>query len=103
MLCSADATLCTQWDIPFAPGVRESAWKYSKVMLEARDPLAATALDLWHGHQFCFFVTLGQSLPWFFVMIAALYIIIGLAKLPFVVLSAGVQFMAQAVAFTHAE
>jgi hypothetical protein len=57
---------------------------------------------MWHAHQYCFFVTLGQGLPWFFVVFLGIVVLLGLLKLPFVIVSAWNSLFAQIVAFTHA-
>lgn len=101
ILCSMDSAGCTQWDFPLAPMVRASAWNYSAVMMHSNTSTAA--MDLWYGHQFCFVVTLGQALPWFFVILGLAYVAVSLSRIPFVILAAGIQFLVQAVAFTHAE
>lgn len=57
--------------------------------------------DLWHGHQFCFFMTLGQLLPYIFLAIGILYALVQIVMLPVIVFSAGMQFAWQAIAYTH--
>ena len=101
IMCTLDANRCTEWDIPLAPMAREAAWNYSQVIQDSR--ASDAGMDLWHAHQFCFVVTMGQALPWFFLVIAVLYVGINMVKIPFVILSAGVQFLVQALSFTHAE
>jgi hypothetical protein len=59
--------------------------------------------DLWHGHQFCFFVTLGQLLPYVFLAIAMVYAAVQILMLPVLLFSAGFQFAWQALAYTHVE
>jgi hypothetical protein len=59
--------------------------------------------DVWHGHQFCFFVTLGQLLPYVFLLIALVYGIVQILMLPFLLVSAGFQFAWQAIAYTHVD
>jgi hypothetical protein len=61
------------------------------------------AQDIWHAHQFCFFVTLGQLLPYMFLLIALVYAAAQLVMLPVILLSAGFQFGWQALAYTHVE
>ena len=100
-LCASDVVNCTQVSVPYAPMVRQAAWNYSAVA--EGSSVSAQGLDLWHAHQFCFVVTLGQALPWLFVFVAGLYVGLNLLKVPFVVLAAGVQFAVQAVSFTHVE
>jgi hypothetical protein len=53
---------------------------------------------MWHAHQYCFFVTLAQGLSWFLGIV----VLLGLLKLPFVIVSAWNSIFAQIVAFTHA-
>ena len=53
---------------------------------------------MWHAHQYCFFVTLAQGLSWFMGIV----VLLGLLKLPFVIVSAWISLFAQIVAFTHA-
>ena len=102
-LCSMDATRCTQWDVPLVPMVRAAAWNYSSIVINSRQADDAAAMDLWHAHQFCFVVTLGQAMPWLFVGLFLAYLAVSLLRIPLVILAAGIQFMVQAVAFTHAE
>ena len=62
---------------------------------------SSEAMDLWHGHQFCFFMTLGQALPY---LILGLVIVLGavqLLSIPFALVAAAVQFVWQGIAFTH--
>jgi hypothetical protein len=80
-----------------------AAANYSKVLRNAGDYSSATGGgDMWHAHQYCFFVTLAQGLPWFFVVFLGLVVLLGLLKLPFVIVSAWISLFAQIVAFTHA-
>lgn len=102
LLCSFDAANCTGVDVPYAPMVRQAAWNYSRVISRSADGEGG-GLDLWHAHQFCFFVTLGQALPWLFVALAGVYVVLSMLTLPFAVISAGVQFLMQAISFTHVE
>ena len=60
-------------------------------------------MDVWHGHQFCFFMTLGQLMPYIFLLIGAAYALVQLMMLPVLLFSAGMQFAWQAVAYTHLE
>ena len=63
-----------------------AAANYSKVLRNAGDYSSATGGgDMWHAHQYCFFVTLGQGLPWFFVVFLGIVVLLGLLKLPFVI------------------
>ncbi len=100
-LCSLDIVNCTDVTVPYAPMVRQAAWNYSAVVKGAAE--TAQGVDLFQAHQYCFVVTLGQALPWLFVIVAAVYVVLSLLKLPFVVVAAGVQFLVQAVSFTHVE
>lgn len=104
--CSVDAEWCSapETRISFAPGIYETASnRYSPVIRATRGANETSeAVDLWRGHQYCFVVTIGQVLPWVFVAIAAIYLLICLLKLPFAVASAGAQLIAQAVSYTHA-
>lgn len=59
--------------------------------------------DLWHGHQFCFLVTLGQILPYMLLLLVLLFSSAQIIRLPFVLFSAATQFAWQAVAYTHVE
>ena len=59
--------------------------------------------DLWHGHQFCFFVTLGQLLPYIVALIALVYGIVQVIMFPVLLLASGFQFAWQALAYTHVE
>lgn len=107
-LAAADPTFCqngTQsiWLWPaFVPRVGElemAMQNHSAVIVQS----VAGDSDLWHGHQFCFFVTLGQAIPYLFVALAAVLGAFQLVKLPFAFVAAAGQFLWQAVAFTHAE
>lgn len=83
------------------PGeLQEALHNHSRVINASYFP-GDEAMDLWHGHQFCFFMTLGQALPY---LILALVIVMGalqLVKMPFAMVAAAVQFVWQAIAFTH--
>lgn len=84
------------------PGELQGALQNHSMVINASYTNSSEAMDLWHGHQFCFFMTLGQSLPY---LILALVIVIGalqLVKMPFALIAAAVQFVMQAIAFTHA-
>ena len=59
--------------------------------------------DLWNGFQFCFFLTLGQLLPYAFVLIGLVYSLVQLLLLPVVLFSSGMQFTWQAIAYTHVD
>jgi hypothetical protein len=84
LICLFDPANCTSFDVPYAPTVARAAWNYSRVNLEAVH--SAQALDMWHAHQFCFVVTLAQALPWFFVVVAGIYVVFSMLSLPFAVI-----------------
>ena len=103
LLCSFDAERCTYKEVELSgwtTGVRQAALNYSVVVKGANS--SPKDMDVWQGHQYCFFVTLGQALPFVFVFVAGTYLLAALLKLPFVVISAGTQLLAQIVSFTHA-
>jgi hypothetical protein len=112
IMCSFTGALnCTSVNIPYAPMVQQAAWNYSSVIAagnaansNSSSPGALSSpSDLLHAHQFCFWVTLGQALPWFFVMAMGVIVLLNMIKLPFVVLLAAWQFLVQAVSYTHVE
>ena len=43
-----------------APNYRLSAGNYSAVIRSSRTSNDPAAMDLWHAHQYCFVVTIGQ-------------------------------------------
>ena len=103
-----NAAGCTDVDVPYAPAVRQSPWKYAEVVrqttaISSSSWQKASALDTYYGHQFCFVMTLGQALPWFFVIISGFYVLLSMLRLPIIMISASVQFLVQAVSFTHVE
>jgi hypothetical protein len=102
MLCSLDPDGCTNISVPYAPLVMDASWNYSEVNQYAVSK-NATGMDVWRAHQYCFFVTLAQGLPWFLVWIVLIYLLVSLVYLPIPLLPAGVQFMVQALCFTHAD
>lgn len=59
--------------------------------------------DLWHGHQFCFFFTLGQAIPYMFLALVIGLGAMQLLKMPLAFIAAATQFLWQAAAFTHSE
>lgn len=61
----------------------------------------ATFMDIWHGHQFCFFITLGQLLPYILILVGMAYAAVQLLMFPVILFSAAMQFAWQAVAYTH--
>ena len=104
LLCSLDSDRCTYREVELgglAPGIRSAALNYSKVISNATSG-EPRAVDVWQGHQYCFFVTLGQALPFFYVLVAVFYLSVGVLKLPFVIASAGTQLLVQVLSFTHA-
>jgi len=102
MLCSFDPVTCKDVDFPYAPLVREASWNYSSIHVNAAVK-NETATDMWHAHQYCFFMTLAQAFPWLLLGIVGIYILAAMLLLPFPLLSATVQFVVQAVCFTHAD
>ena len=105
LLCTIDADACTLSSVladnSLAPNYRLSAGSYSAV-IKASSTGAPSAVDMWHAHQYCFVVTIGQSLPAFFAALALFYVALALLRVPFVLLSSGAQLLAQVVAYTHA-
>lgn len=71
-------------------------------MIKASNTGFPSAVDIWHAHQYCFVVTIGQALPAFFVALVLFYMGLALLRVPFVLLSSGAQLLAQAVSYTHA-
>lgn len=107
---AAEPTFCqngTQsiWLWPsFLPRVAElenAMQNHSAVIVQSY--VSGDAMDLWHGHQFCFFVTLGQAVPYLILVLGICLAAAQLVKLPFAFLAAAMQFLWQAIAFTHAE
>ena len=77
---------------------------HSAVLAETYKNLSSTsaaAMDMWHAHQFCFFVTLGQAVPYLLLAVVAAMAVLQLLKMPFALVAAAVQFVWQAIAFTH--
>jgi hypothetical protein len=107
MLCSFTGELnCTSISVPYAPMVQQAAWNYSSVIAAGTAPYgnaSSSSQDLLHAHQFCFWVTLGQALPWFFIMAMGVVVLLNMIKLPFVILLAAWQFLVQALSYTHVE
>ena len=102
VLCSTvDATWCTsKRDLGWlGESYASAARKYSAVMLGGESPANQ---DLWTAHQYCFLVTLGQSLPAFFGAVVGVYVFLALLRLPFAILAASVQLGAQVLSYTHA-
>lgn len=64
---------------------------------------ATGAMDLWHANQFCFIMTLGQSIPYMFLAVAVVLGAAQLVRMPLALVAAATQFLWQALAFTHAE
>ena len=75
---------------------------YSAVIAESYSNVNATsAMDMWHAHQFCYFMTLGQAVPYFLLVVILAMCVVQLVKMPFALVAAAVQFVWQAIAFTH--
>jgi hypothetical protein len=81
--------------------LQEALHNHSRVIRESYNVTDAAAMDMWHGHQFCFFMTLGQSLPYLILALVIVIAAMQLVKLPFALIAAAVQFVWQAIAFTH--
>lgn len=82
-------------------GLRLSAQNYSRVVLAGLVEGDAVAQDVVVAHHYCFFVTMGQALPAFFVVMISLYMSISLLKLPLAILSGCIQLGSQMIAYTH--
>ena len=100
--CSFDAVSCTSLDLPYAPLVREASWNFSSVHANAVAENAA-GMDVWRAHQYCFFMTLAQAFPWILLGMVVAYTLASILFLPFLLLPATVQFIFQAVSFTHVD
>ena len=100
-LCSVNAQWCATAfsntsGVGIAPNLGLAAERFSAVILDQQNP------DAYAGHTYCFVVTLGQALPAFFAAVVLFYLVLAMARIPFVLLSAGVQLGVQMVAYTHA-
>ena len=103
LFCTIDADACmlsVLADNSLAPNYRQSAGNYSAV-IKASNTGYPAAVDMWHAHQYCFVVTIGQSLPAFFVALAIFYLALALLRVPFVLLSSGAQLLAQMISYMH--
>jgi hypothetical protein len=111
LLCSIDADACTLSGLlltdnalGIAPNYRQAADSYSRVIkLMSETGALPSAIDAWHAHQYCFVVTIGQSLPAFFAALVTFYLALALLRVPFVVLSSGTQLLVQMLSYTHAQ
>lgn len=74
---------------------------HSAVIAASFDNSTGHGMDMWHAHQFCFFVTLGQAVPYFLLAVVIVMAGLQLVKMPFALVAAAVQFVWQAIAFTH--
>ena len=64
---------------------------------------ADAAKDLLDGFSLCFWLTMAQAVPWIFVLVFVLYLVIAAINLPLVLITAGVQFIVQALAYSHVD
>lgn len=85
------------------PGFLPKFGELEAAMRNHSEVLSGGTDDLWHGHQFCFFATLGQTIPYMFLALGVVLGATQLVKLPFALIAAAVQFLWQAVAYTFTE
>ena len=76
---------------------------YQQQAVASRAILASADTDLINSNTYCFFVTLASILPWVFILIALVFLLISSIQLPFIFMTASVQFMTSAIGYTHAE
>lgn len=55
------------------------------------------------AYTYCFIFTLASALPWAFLLITALFMVVSLLKVPFVVVAAWAQFWVQGLSYTHTD
>lgn len=97
-----DSSRCRSLSIPYFPLFKETVVNHSSVLL-MEDDGTGYKKDLLDGYSFCFWITLAQALPWFFLLIVVVYMGVALLRIPFMMLTAGAQFVMQAVSYTHVE
>ncbi len=108
MACLASSESCGSWNasLPF-PRFADAVARYQPVALNVSFSSSAqeqeAAQDVWNAHQFCFFATLGQAIPWFVVAGAAVTVVGYAVTIPFAVLSSVVQVLVQIVTYSNVE
>lgn len=94
-LCGIDPVGCLQLELPYFPLFRDAVLNHTVALNGTKDTADAFS--------FCFWVTMGQAIPWMLLAILAVYTLVALVQLPFLLLASGTQFVVQAIAYTHAE
>lgn len=89
---------CSQVVLPFVgtPPALQQSLRSMQAVLESQDT------DMAAGYTYCFIFTLAKTLPWIFLLLAALCVAVALLKIPFVLVTALVQFLVQGLCYTHA-
>ena len=102
--CGLDPLECASPDrgvrISYFPDVARAAANHSAVHNYTR---ASGDGDLLHAFSFCFWATLAQGLPWAFLALLLVYTAVAALRVPLACITAGVQFLMQALSFSHAD
>lgn len=101
---------CAKLDLPMFPGFRAAAGNFSRALIAAAAAPpsvdaaggVAESQDLVNAMSFCFWVTLGQALPWLLLFLVVAYLAVCMARVPLQLGALWIQTLASMVAYTHA-
>lgn len=97
IVCGIDPIGCRNLDIPYFPSFRGSIVNHTMVL----NSTSEDAIDLMESFNLCFWLTIAQSIPYMFLMIAMAIASLFVLQLPIIIVAAGTQFLMQAFAYTH--
>ena len=100
MSCGLDPVECVNVSVPYFPELRNAAVNQSRILLAAEE---TGDMDLVHGYSFCFWATMAQAVPFLFLLIILLVLIVSLFRVPGILLVAWVEFIMQVVAYSHVD
>lgn len=98
--CGVDPVGCAGLSVPYFPEFRNAALNFSSVLLEAD---ASGDMDRVHAFSFCFWMTFARAMPAVVIVLVASYAIFAALRVPMILVTAGVQLAAQAVAYSHVD
>ncbi|NDC90173.1 MAG: hypothetical protein EB075_15465, partial [Bacteroidetes bacterium] len=98
VVCGLSRERCANWSIPYFPRFQEAAVNITRVLDNA---VATGDADAVHAYSFCFWMTLSNVLPYALLAVTALYAVAVAVAIPFVLIATGIQFLMQALAYSH--
>ena len=100
IVCGFNPSNCADLSIPYFPKFREAVINHTAVLTLANE---RDDLDTVNAFSFCFWTTLARVIPIMLGALIAIYLAFGILQFPLILITSGVQFVMQGVAYSHVD